>query len=225
MIDPYYQRILDPKRFRDKQWARAQSFRTDSPTSFVEKGVEYTLTPDWDQKRKIEARMSPDALARQKAVEARTGQIENLSFGYVSPSGKRFSGTFLGDGNYGGVGRELGFGSDEYQARVQNRKAVREGQRQSRKTARQAEREAPKEAPQEQELPPAPKGYVYNRFGYLEPEGWYDKDEKTGDLTKKTERQFLESKNAKFPKMPTQDNSWRASLLGGLPPLFPSANY
>jgi hypothetical protein len=103
-MTPYYQRMFDPKGFRDKQLALAQSFRTDSPTSFVEKGEKYTLTPNWDQKRKLEAQMSPEALARDKALEARTGQIANLSFGYVSPSGKRFSGTFLGDGNYGGFG-------------------------------------------------------------------------------------------------------------------------
>jgi hypothetical protein len=30
-----------------------------------------------------------------------------------------------------------------------------------------------------------PKGYVYNRFGYLEPEEWYNKDEESGVLTKK----------------------------------------
>jgi hypothetical protein len=42
-----------------------------------------------------------------------------------------------------------------------------------------------------------PKGYVYNRFGYLEPEEWYNKDEKSGALTKKKSYEYTPKKTSR----------------------------
>jgi hypothetical protein len=107
---------------------------------------------------------------------------------FYNAQGQKFSGTLMGTGSYGG------FGSDEYQALGKMSKAAREGRRESRKMARQAEREAPQEVPQEKEPPTAPEGYVYNRYGNLEPEEWYTIDEETGERRKKTLREYRASR-------------------------------
>jgi hypothetical protein len=45
----------------------------------------------------------------------------------------------------------------------------------------------------------APKGYIRNKYGYLEPEEWYTEDD-SGALRKKTEQEFRRTKkNTKTP--------------------------
>lgn len=80
----------------------------------------------------------------------------------------------------------------------------------------------------ETNLPKPPEGYVYNRFGYLEPKEWYNKEGK-----KMTESEYRKSKEKKSGRetqptltMPPQDESFRFSLFGGSPMLnWPYSNY
>jgi len=67
------------------------------------------------------------------------------------------------------------------------------------------------------EKSPAPKGYIRNRYGNLEPEEWYTKDTQSGSLRKKTEQEYRGSKN--IPKISQPNNSWNMNLLGGFPKL------
>jgi hypothetical protein len=211
-MDPYYQRMFNPQGFRDKQFALAQSLRSGTTYSWKDdKGVMWKKTPDWDLKRKLDARSSPQQLARDKEVEARTGEPQNLVYYYADPSGKRFSGTFLGDGDYGGFGtketkrssyskkelekqqialedrvardprRQFGWGASDL-ANVEEREAL---QKLNEGSARAAARANPKEAPE---------GYVYNRYGNLEPEDWYIEDEETGEVRRKTLQEYRASR-------------------------------
>jgi hypothetical protein len=226
------ERIVNPKGWSDKQLVMAKASETGIPPSFIgDKGKKYTLKPDWDLQRRLQA--------QEKESARRSGRKEQPiapTFYYADPSGKRFEGTFLGDGSYGGFGGGKPQSSqrswDNYVERVGPRNPdyiARSGFRSggSGGGPQPTQRPAPQRTPTPR-IPPMPAGsYRSDQYGYgytRQPLGFTGSPisfTAAGPRAGMGPSPTALSTPPPFPELPDYSSLTR---FGGYP-MFPYANY